>query len=192
MYFGSSTQQQCITDLQEALKTLTQREDKIEDLEQTLFELRGKIGAGNHVPPGMRVLCLRDNPVQQWTDLRQSVMDRLKSENEALIKRLHELESSGAVVADGQAPRDELVPRESWEVLDKEKKELEEVVKQKEKRLLRLQQVREIYQASLWLLMEIDLVWGGRCSLQKALSSEKRLRRYLGLSLHFTPTDKCE
>lgn len=87
--------------------------------------------------------------MQQWTDLRQSVMDRLKSENEALIKRLHERESSGAVVTDGQAPRDELVPRESWEVLDKEKKELEEVVKQKEKRLLRLQQVRELYQASL-------------------------------------------
>ncbi|OAX36279.1 MAD-domain-containing protein [Rhizopogon vinicolor AM-OR11-026] len=128
-------------DLQEAQRTLTQQEDKIEELEQTLFELRGKIGAGNHVPPGMRVLCLRDNPVQQWTDLRQSAMDRLKGENEALMKRLHELESSGAVVADIQTPRDELVPRESWEVLDKEKKELEEVVKQKEKRLLRLQQV---------------------------------------------------
>ncbi|KAJ8583278.1 MAD-domain-containing protein [Rhizopogon salebrosus TDB-379] len=127
--------------LQGAQETITQQEDKIEEMEQTLFELRGKIGAGNHVPPGVRVLCLRDNPVQQWTDLRQSVMDRLKSENEALIKRLHELERSGAVVADSQAPRDELVPRESWEVLDKEKKELEEVVKQKEKRLLRLQQV---------------------------------------------------
>ncbi|KAG1727765.1 spindle assembly checkpoint component Mad1 [Suillus paluster] len=127
--------------LQEAETNLTQQEDQIEKLEQTLFELRGNIGAGNHVPPGMRVLCLRDNPAQQWNDLRQSVMDRLKSENEALIKRLRELESSGAVVADGQAPRDDLVPRESWEVLDKEKKELEEVVKQKEKRLLRLQQV---------------------------------------------------
>ncbi|KAG1856052.1 spindle assembly checkpoint component Mad1 [Suillus subalutaceus] len=127
--------------LQEAQKNLTQQEDKIETLEQTLFELRGEIGAGNHVPPGMRVLSLRDNPAQQWTDLRQSVMDRLKGENEALIKRLRELESSGAVVANGGVPRDDLVPRESWEVLDKEKKELEEVVKQKEKRLLRLQQV---------------------------------------------------
>ncbi|KAG2366000.1 hypothetical protein BDR07DRAFT_1449599 [Suillus spraguei] len=127
--------------LQEAQKNLMQQEDKIEALEQTLFELRGKIGAGNHVPPGIRVLCLRDNPAQQWSDLRQSVMDRLKNENEALIKRLRELESSGAVVADDGVPRDDLVPRESWEVLDKEKKELEEVVKQKEKRLLRLQQV---------------------------------------------------
>lgn len=66
-------------------------------------------------------------------------MDRLKSENEALIKRLRELESSGVVGT--QAGGEELVPRESWEVLQKEKEELEEVVKQKEKRLLRLQQV---------------------------------------------------
>ena len=66
-------------------------------------------------------------------------MDRLKSENEALIKRLRDLEQSGVV--DAQARGEELVPRESWEVLRKEKEELEEVVKQKEKRLLRLQQV---------------------------------------------------
>lgn len=111
-------------------------------MEQTLFELRGKIGAGNHVPPGMRVLCLRDNPAQRWNDLRQSVMDRLKSENGALIKRLRDLESSGVVDTQAGTSRgEELVPRESWEVLHKEKEELEEVVKQKEKRLLRLQQV---------------------------------------------------
>lgn len=69
-------------------------------------------------------------------------MDRLKSENEALIKRLKDLESSGVVgVQAGMSRGEELVPRESWEVLQKEKEELEEVVKQKEKRLLRLQQV---------------------------------------------------
>ena len=33
------------------------------------------------------------------------------------------------------------MPRESWELVSKEKKELEDVVKQKEKQLLRLQQV---------------------------------------------------
>jgi mitotic spindle assembly checkpoint protein MAD1 len=69
-------------------------------------------------------------------------MDRLKSENGALIKRLKDLESSGVVdVQAGMSRGEELVPRESWEVLQKEKEELEEVVKQKEKRLLRLQQV---------------------------------------------------
>ncbi|KAG8215871.1 spindle assembly checkpoint component Mad1 [Butyriboletus roseoflavus] len=128
--------------LKEARSTVRIHENKVEDLEQTLFELRGKIGAGNHVPPGMRVLCLRDNPAQRWSDLRQSVMDRLKSENEALIKRLRDLENSGVVDTQaGTSRREELVPRESWEVLHKEKEELEEVVKQKEKRLLRLQQV---------------------------------------------------
>ncbi|KAF9220671.1 hypothetical protein BS17DRAFT_786937 [Gyrodon lividus] len=124
--------------------TAKAHEDKVEELEQTLFELRGKVGSGNHVPPGMRVLCLRDNPAQQWSDLRQSVMDRLKSENGALIKRLRELENSGVVAptqASDASRGEELVPRESWEVLHKEKEELEEVVKQKEKRLLRLQQV---------------------------------------------------
>ena len=128
--------------LEEARSTAKVHEGKVEELEQTLFELRGKIGAGNHVPPGMRVLCLRDNPAQQWSDLRQSAMDRLKSENEALIKRLRDLENSGVVDAQAGTSRgEELVPRESWEVLHKEKEELEDVVKQKEKRLLRLQQV---------------------------------------------------
>lgn len=74
-------------------------------------------------------------------------MDRLKGENEALLKRLRELEESGHVGAapnqTGAAHGEELVPRESWEVVNKEKSELEDVVKQKEKRLLRLQQVRD-------------------------------------------------
>ena len=115
--------------------------EKVEQLEQVLFELSGEIGAGRHVPPGVRVLSLKDNPEQQWVDLRQAVMDRLKSENEALMKRLRELEESGARAGatDGEG---ELVPRESWELVNKEKTELEEVVRQKEKRLLRLQQVQ--------------------------------------------------
>lgn len=132
------------SELEEARATVKTHEDKVEELEQTLWELRGKIGAGQHVPPCTRVLCLRDNPAQQWNDLRQSVVDRLKSENEALIKRLRELEGCRALgqpIASESLKSEELIPRESWDVLDKEKKELEEVVKQKEKRLLRLQQV---------------------------------------------------
>ena len=117
--------------------------DRIEELEQTLFELGGEIGAGRHVPPGVRVLTLRDNPEQQWVDLRQSVMDQLRGENDALLKRLKELEASKPVaVAQSGEEAAALVPRESWELVSKEKAELEEAVKQKEKRLLRLQQVR--------------------------------------------------
>ncbi|KAI6165120.1 spindle assembly checkpoint component Mad1 [Pisolithus thermaeus] len=129
--------------LEEARATIKAHEHKVEDLEQTLWELRGQIGAGNHVPPGMRVVCLRENPAQQWNDLRQSVLDRLKNENEALIKRLRDLENSATVVESevSASKGDDLIPKESWDVLDNEKKELEETVKQKEKRLLRLQQV---------------------------------------------------
>ncbi|EGO22960.1 hypothetical protein SERLADRAFT_471526 [Serpula lacrymans var. lacrymans S7.9] len=129
--------------LEDAKEVSEKHLERIEELEQTLFELRGKIGTGNHVPPGMRVLCLRDNPAQQWSDLRQEIMDRLKNENSALIKRLKELEENGASSDQSTERRqgEELVPRESWEVVNKEKKELEDVVKQKEKRLLRLQQV---------------------------------------------------
>lgn len=69
-------------------------------------------------------------------------MDRLKGENEALMKRLKDLEESGAVGNSIPGQRgEELVPRESWDLVNKEKNELEDVVKQKEKRLLRLQQV---------------------------------------------------
>jgi mitotic spindle assembly checkpoint protein MAD1 len=115
--------------------------DKIESLEQTLFELRGDIASGDHVPPGTRVLTMRENPFQQWSDLRQEVVDRLKSENDALLKRLKDLEASGATSGSGG---EHLVPRESWEKEHKEKCDLEEVVRQKEKRLLRLQQVRPV------------------------------------------------
>ncbi|GJE94153.1 mitotic arrest deficient-domain-containing protein [Phanerochaete sordida] len=113
--------------------------EQIDSLEQTLFELRGEIGAGRHLPPGVRVLSLRENPAQQWADLSQAAMDRLKGENEALLRRLKDLEESG--VTSGAGQHEELVPRESWEVVNREKEELEQELKQKEKRLLRLKQV---------------------------------------------------
>ncbi|KAH9896012.1 hypothetical protein C8Q73DRAFT_773799 [Cubamyces lactineus] len=78
--------------------------EKIEELEQTLFDLRGEIGAGRHIPPGTRVLC-------------------------------------GARGSGGNVSGEELVPRESYEVVVKEKAKLEEELRHREKRLLRLQQV---------------------------------------------------
>ena len=64
-------------------------EKKIEELEQTLFELRGEIGAGRHVLPGVRVLSLSMYPAQEWADLRQAALDRLKEEIASLLQRLH-------------------------------------------------------------------------------------------------------
>ncbi|PFH49876.1 hypothetical protein AMATHDRAFT_75943 [Amanita thiersii Skay4041] len=128
---------------------------KIDDLEQELFELSGEIAGGRHVPPGVRVLSMRDNPEEQWFALRQEAMDLLRGENEALLRRLGELEDkakqAGMESGDAQNQRPisggepavgpDLVPKESFELVMKEKQELDDTVKQKEKRLLRLQQV---------------------------------------------------
>lgn len=129
-------------DLERVEAEAKQNIGRIEKLEQYLFDLSGEIAGGRHVPPGVRVLSMKENPEQEWFDLRQAAMDRLKGENEALMKRLKELEESGArgtCINDGI--NTDLVPRESWELVNREKKELEDTVKQKEKRLLRLQQV---------------------------------------------------
>ncbi|KAH8978120.1 MAD-domain-containing protein [Lactarius hatsudake] len=127
--------------LQEARRALEEKEEeaekdreKIEELEQTLFDLRGEIGAGRHVPPGVRVLSLCENPAQNWTDLRQAALDRLKSENAC---------APPAPLRARPPPNDEeqLVPRASWAAVCEEKAQLEAELKQRDKRMLRLRQV---------------------------------------------------
>jgi mitotic spindle assembly checkpoint protein MAD1 len=126
--------------------------EKIEELEQTLFELRGEIGGGRHVPPGVRVLSLSANPAQEWADLRQAALDRLKEENAALLQRLSTHSSSSSnpnpptstttSESTTTAEREEqLVPRASWLAVCEQKAQLEDEVRQKEKRMLRLRQV---------------------------------------------------
>jgi mitotic spindle assembly checkpoint protein MAD1 len=125
--------------------------EKIEELEQTLFELRGEIGAGRHVPPGVRVLSLSANPAQEWADLRQAALDRLKEENAALLQRLSTLSSSSISNPNPDSPintnttekraEEELVPRASWLAVCEQKAQLEDELRQKEKRMLRLRQV---------------------------------------------------
>ena len=161
---------------------LDQHLAKIEELEQTLFELSGEIAGGRHVPPKTRVLCLKENPDQQWVDLRQAAMDRLKSENEALLKRLKDLEDTGVRLEGAE----DLVPRESWDQVVREKQDLEGEVKQKEKRLLRLQQVRPLrvnYTAGFTVKL--------RYSPRRAPNSEKPSPPSSDSSLRFTRTVKC-
>ncbi len=128
---------------------------RIDLLEQELFELGGEMGAGRHIPSGMRVVCLRDNPARRWADTREEVLSRLRGENDALLKHLEEVEVrlgdgngdvsmapvSGQSGLNGDKGTMKTVPRESWESLRQEKLDLDESLKQKEKRLLRLQQV---------------------------------------------------
>lgn len=160
--------------------------DKIEELEQTLFELRGEIGAGRHLPPGTRVLCLRENPAQQWEDLSKAAMDRLKSENEALLKRLKDLEESGVHGSNQDPNREELVPRASWETVQAEKLKLEDELKQKEKRLMRLQQVCSSF-------LPIDIAYTGdpcvasQVFTAKSTEFREAIASILGVKLAFYP-----
>ncbi|KAG6835601.1 hypothetical protein H0H93_016639 [Arthromyces matolae] len=118
--------------------------------------------------PGVRILQLADNPESRWAEMRQAALDRLKSENEALLKRLRELgsttlASTSSLQALGEQeqpslppPRQmegmgetttttaDLVPRASWELLNREKMDLQEELTQKDKRLQRL---KEVYNA---------------------------------------------
>jgi hypothetical protein len=63
-------------------------EEKIEELEQTLFELCGEFGAGRHVPPGVRVLLICAKTPLKTGEICEAVLDRLKEKNAALLERL--------------------------------------------------------------------------------------------------------
>jgi mitotic spindle assembly checkpoint protein MAD1 len=124
--------------LREAEEAVEEGLAKIEELEQKLFDLGGEIGAGRHIPPGTRVLTLRDNPAQREVDLRQATLDRLKGENEALLDKLAASEGGKH---DANASSADFLPKESWEVMKTEKAELILALEHKEKRVKRLQEV---------------------------------------------------
>ncbi|KAG8998937.1 coiled-coil domain-containing protein mad1 [Tulasnella sp. JGI-2019a] len=119
------------------LESLDATQEKVDTLEQQLWELGATINAGNHVPPGTRVLQLATNPISEDVDLKKKTFQRLKEENDALLMRLSDVESSKGFTE----PNDRLVPRGSWENVKREKDELIRTVADKEKRLLRLKQV---------------------------------------------------
>lgn len=113
----------------------------LENLENELWKLQGDVASGKHVPPGIRVLELAGNPAQLWFGKREEDVDRLRKENEALRALVSDGQGDHSATAAATQAGDGLVPRETLEVLQKEKAELEQTILNKEKRLLRLQQV---------------------------------------------------
>jgi mitotic spindle assembly checkpoint protein MAD1 len=97
----------------------------------------------------VRVLSLRANPAQDWADLRKAALDRLEDENAALLQRPSALEASGIysvhpatdAVADRSSITTKPVPRASRAAVCRERAQLEDELRQKEKRMLRLRQV---------------------------------------------------
>ncbi|KAG8737702.1 coiled-coil domain-containing protein mad1 [Ceratobasidium sp. 414] len=134
-------------------------EQSIETLEQALFELRGEVAAGTQVQPGTRILQLADNPEARWFAMRGEEVGRMREEITALRGRV----AAGGQIQQSSGGDD--VPKETYENLQREKEELEEVVKQKEKRLLRL---KSVFQS-------------------KAVEFRDSISSLLGYKLHFEP-----
>jgi mitotic spindle assembly checkpoint protein MAD1 len=160
---------QAETELAASQTELADLTAQLEAAEQRLFELTGAIAAGTHVPPGVRVLSMAGNPAQKWAEERKEAVERLRRENEALLGRVKvledQLEGAGGVGAGAAmtnaatgGPHEDLVPRESWAAEREERERLEDVVKQREKRLVRLQDVSlSTCRPALWELeLEYD------------------------------------
>ena len=137
-------ERQRVLDITEELETtrgeLAALEKKVESLDEELFRLKGEVGTGRHVPPGIRILEMVDNPAAKWFGKREEDVQRLKKENEALRSMMGDGVAASTRPTDGVIT-DGLVPKETLDVLIQEKSELEMTIKEKEKRLLRLQQV---------------------------------------------------
>jgi len=134
---SQSQHAQALENLETARAELRELEAKVEQLDEDLFRLRGDVGAGRHIPPGVRVLEMKDNPAARWFGKREEDVQRLKKENEVLRSMI----GDGVSPASAGAGGDGLVPKASLDVVLQEKEELQATIKEKEKRLLRLQQV---------------------------------------------------
>ena len=138
-------------ELQAARGEAAALEEKVTSLDEQLYRLQGDVGAGCHIPPGIRVLEMAGNPAAKWFGKREEDIQRLRKENEALRSMIGDGVSPPARPTDGTTAEG-LVPRETLDVLIQEKAELEKTIKEKEKRLLRLQQVLT------WLYITVPLI----------------------------------
>ncbi|GAA5901369.1 hypothetical protein JCM6882_007758 [Rhodosporidiobolus microsporus] len=125
-------------ELDEARNELALMEQELESLGtqvEQLEENQGIRGAFN--PATHKVLEFRDSPDRVEHAIRQATLDGLRSENEALLRRMRELERGGALA--GQQPQ-QLVPRESLMQAMAELEKLKKAVAQKETMLKRISQ----------------------------------------------------
>ncbi|GAA6062156.1 hypothetical protein JCM10212_002368 [Sporobolomyces blumeae] len=133
-------------ELDEARNELALMEQEIEALGQQVEQLEENQGIrGTYNPTTTKVLEFRDSPDRVEHAIRSATLDKLKSENEALLRRVADLDrgvgrGSMATSATGQ----DLVPRQSLETAQAEVERFKALVAQKEKMLQRISQaVRE-------------------------------------------------
>ncbi|KAI9435299.1 hypothetical protein H4582DRAFT_1855207 [Lactarius indigo] len=133
-----------------------------------------------------RSLALCTKPAQNWLDLRQAVLDRLKSENTALLQCLSALENPPTSPDPDTNGEGQLVPvpRAGWTAVCEERAQLEAELKQRDKRMLRLRQVfagkTAEFREALSVIFGIKLAFydngqdegGGEARLQLAVQGE--------------------
>ena len=132
-------------ELDRANEELSALQAKDKKLEEELWNLKGDIGRGAHLPPGVRVLELIGNPAQVWFGKREEDVAKLKEEN-AVLRELAKDSPQSLQVDRGV---EGMVPKATLEVVQNEKAELEQTIRDKEKRLLRLQEVRCLQTVSI-------------------------------------------
>ncbi|KAI9282830.1 mitotic checkpoint protein-domain-containing protein [Umbelopsis sp. AD052] len=103
--------------------------------------------------PKQRILQLKNNPASREQAIRQSMLDDLKKENQELIARLQQSNDETAMAGVIEST----IPPQSFDNLQAEKEQMVTTVAQKEKRILRMQQVwaakvREYHEAVASLL----------------------------------------
>lgn len=138
-------------------------------LEAEANDLMRRVASGEYNPQKERVIELAGNPAAKVMAIRQRVLDDLKAENEALLRRGGSVEGEGAV------------PRESWERLVKEKEEMERA---HAKRLQRLKEVSQVQAGILPCLPSRQTLAAG---VLNKLDRMTIILRYIPAAFHLSP-----
>ena len=120
---------------------MEQEIDSLASQVEQLEENQGIRGAYN--PETTKILEFRDSPDRVEHAIRTGTLDRLRSENEALLRRIGNLETSG--VRSSATSDQDLVPKESLTTLQAEIERLKTAVSQKDKMLQRISQVSDSF-----------------------------------------------
>ncbi|GAA5929465.1 uncharacterized protein JCM15063_004157 [Sporobolomyces koalae] len=125
-------------ELDEARNELTLMEQEIDSLAGQVEQLEENQGIrGAYNPATTKVLEFRDSPDRVEHAIRTAALERLRTENDALLRRIETLETSGIR---GGANQQDLVPKESLATLQAEIERLKTAVEQKDKMLQRISQ----------------------------------------------------
>ncbi|GAA5871712.1 hypothetical protein JCM16303_000840 [Sporobolomyces ruberrimus] len=125
-------------ELRNELTLMEQEIDSLAAQVEQLEENQGIRGAYNSATT--KVLEFRDSPDRVEHAIRTATLERLREENDALLRRIGNLEMSGVRTGESSNGQQDLVPKESLVTLESEIQRLKTAVVQKDKMLQRITQ----------------------------------------------------